>query len=172
MHIGSDARNVRGRLRDDPSGRGPGRSPLQSRHGGIRYRLSLPVPEALQEFLGHLRRDRLVTELPEQTDGRPHLPEVAPAVPAHAEVEMEAQAVPEGQLPLQVVGDELRELLAGQHRHLPDAEMLLERPPQPRPAAVQEHSLIGLADVERVTYLFGGQLLEVAQGNHRALVRW
>src|SRR5205085_8147731 len=50
-------------------------------------------------------------------------------------------------------------------------EVVLERPAHLRAGAVEEYSLIGLRNLQRVTDLFGRPALDVAQADHGALRR-
>src|SRR5262249_994578 len=74
----------------------------------------LPVAEGGQQLALGLGRQRLRRHLPGELHGAAHLLDVGRAVPARGDVRLEALAVGVRERALEVVGDELDELLAGQ----------------------------------------------------------
>lgn len=133
--------------------------------------LTLPVPKALQEVFSEFRGDRFLGQPAEGSNGGFHLSKVGAAMPAHADVEVEAQALAEREAPLEVVCDQFRQFSARQHACSVFGKVSLERTPELRPGAVEQHSLIGLTDFKGVAGLLRAEPFDVSQRDDRALTR-
>ena len=116
-----------------------------------------------------------------ELDRLPQLQQVPRAVRARVEVTLEALTIGNRERAVEIARDDLDELDAhelgrpaaepSQHHRTGSSKWLFERGPHLRPCPVQQHPLVGLRQIERVTHLVGPPSFEIAQGDHHLLPR-
>ena len=69
----------------------------------------------MEELLAHLGRNRFSWQAANRLDGGAHLSQVGATVPAHPQVQLEADPFQKGLASFEIVGDELGHFFTGQH---------------------------------------------------------